>query len=115
MNEIAKTLRTLARDIVKTKAEHLKRKAYNEDADWGSQVNDSPYICDGLDYFQITPAKTAAHRFVHGLGMGRGLSEFSPGSTRMKNYSDADYEDCQSRRIAWLLFAADIAQEWRAT
>jgi hypothetical protein len=107
MNKIAEALRYVAEIIPRTKREAVDR---------------SPYICDLVDdirsSFHPGDAEHAqcirrAHDFLHFLGMGSGLCEFVDNGRAMSGLSPLPYAKAQNLRITWLLFAADLAEEWK--
>lgn len=57
----------------------------------------SPYICDNL----VFPYSYSSLEFLRDLGMGSGTHEFSEFGSEQMNV-----------RKAWLMFAADLADEW---
>ena len=89
MNRIAEELRARAASLPLTKSEYAE-----------------PYICNHLGPYSNEAA------FLYSLGMGRGERVFSDGY--MCDLSAAKWADAQRRRVAWLLFAADLADEWDA-
>lgn len=89
MNKIAKTLRTIA--------PHVLRSRVRLNRDVGMHVS---YICDHLLW---EPLGREAGAFLQSLGMGNNLEQFSE--------FDADRQEV---RYCWLMFAADIAEEWNA-
>ena len=83
----------------------------------------SPYICDHLDRMAedtISSYRTEvakAHNFLEELGMGTGLSEFLTEEESHKRYDDPNNYfkytvKHQTMRAVFLLFAADLAEEW---
>lgn len=83
----------------------------------------SPYICDHLDRmaeYTVGSYRTEvakAHNFLEELGMGTGLFEFLTEYESHKRYDDPSR--ClkysvkhQTMRAVFLLFAADLAEEW---
>lgn len=63
----------------------------------------SGYICDVLAKIE---QEGKAHRYLKGLGMGQGFQEFFDVQSR-------DFtEEQQCLRVAWLYFAADLAEEF---
>ncbi len=108
-------------------AEVLREVAYaldepREDGRYkNSPTGTSPYICDrlahddwGLDEWLDYP-DDSARGFLRLLGMGCGYEVFGPKETRFGSPWDPKFSDEQQhQRIAWLLFAADLADEWAA-
>jgi len=85
----------------------------------------SPYICDHIDRMTYEDGCLArrqaeireAHNFLKELGMGAGLSEFLTEGESHKRYDDPscylEYGvEHQTMRAVFLLFAADLAEEW---
>ncbi len=77
----------------------------------------SPYICDHLDRMAKTPEVQTivahAHIFLRELGMGTGLAEFFIADEDRNKGLGIDYTiEHQTLRAWWLLFAADLAEEW---
>ena len=68
----------------------------------------SPYICDRLSAYH-RPAEQWVRQFLIALGMGCGYSVFGE---KLSNGSFTP--DQQHQRAAWLLFAADLYEEWDA-
>lgn len=78
----------------------------------------SPYICDHLDHMAKMPEVQAivvhARIFLRELGMNRGMAEFLViGEDHNNDEIGIDYTvEHQTLRAWWLLFAADLAEEW---
>ena len=77
----------------------------------------SPFICDHLDRMAEMPEVQAvvahARIFLRELGMGTGMAEFLV--TDEDGNQGLGYEytvEHQTLRAWWLLFAADLAEEW---
>ncbi len=107
MNTIADTLRECAYGLP------IEENSF--DGVFGGKARTgSPYICDNLERIDSTNggdngAKAAL--FLRELGMGRGYGEFMTEDDYRYitfNYSRKH----QFARAAWLLFAADLAEEW---
>jgi hypothetical protein len=120
MSMVAETLRLVAAHLPRVRADE------GNSADGYGRAK-SPYICDTLgvargawidneyapDWNQADIGPTwqhEAHSFLVDLGMGTGKTVFSRHDPRA--LTDAEYADAQERRVAWLIFAADLAKEW---
>jgi len=88
MTSIATTLRRVAYALP------LLHEAY--------MPNQSQYICDNLE------GRHSSLLFLRELGMGSGFDVFGPWQPQPA----PDTDDRQARRYAWLIFAAQIAEEW---
>lgn len=106
--------------VLRTLAAHLE-----DTADDCFEGSNSPYICDNL--VSLCPSFWSGHgfdgadlycalQFLRYLGMGVGFREFLLPSESLSHFHAEGPEDflrdVQSRRVAWLLFAADLADEW---
>jgi hypothetical protein len=78
----------------------------------------SPFICDHLDRMAEMPEVQAvvadARIFLRELGMNSGMAEFLiTDEDRGNEGLGIDYTiEHQTLRAWWLLFAADLAEEW---
>ncbi len=78
----------------------------------------SPFICDHLDRMAEMPEVQAivahARIFLRELGMNSGMAEFLITDEDCNNeVLDIEYTtEHQTLRAWWLLFAADLAEEW---
>ena len=80
------------------------RKAANR-LPLSNNYKNSPYICDTLYAFGAVDAVC----FLYELGMGSGTLVFG---SRWSGPRYGFTREQQHQRKAWLLFAADIADEW---
>ena len=104
---------SLIADTLRECAYRLPIRENSKEALFGGFVvgSTSPFICDQLFYM---PCGIAATLFLRELGMGQGTNVFFFDETSMWSSSpDAFYEEKhQILRAWWLLFAADLAEEW---
>jgi len=65
----------------------------------------SHYICDVLG---LLPGGAKATQYLYGLGMANGFEVFAP-----RDWASAEIfsREVQHERMAWLFFAADLADE----
>lgn len=100
---IPEALRYVAETIPQREDQLVFDKSYQS---WYGAGNTSIYICDNLDRLDNDGKSTVgakARDFLHELGMGYGFSVFSDIPAGVER---------QRARVEWLLFAADIAEEW---
>ena len=100
--KVSQTLRFIAKAIPQT--EDRLRYGYSL-GEWEG-IDGSIFICDNLDSFdadQDSEDGGIAKDFLYVLGMPCGVDVF--------DYVPSGVER-QEARVQWLLFAADIAEEW---
>lgn len=104
MSTIAKILRECAYRLPD------KEDSYFNVVDGEPIPQNSPFICDHLD---IMKGSAFAKQFLHELGMGRGWREFLT-DDEADSFPGFHYtREHQTMRAVFLLFAADLAEEWR--
>lgn len=95
------------RHVAKTIPQRRSQLDVDRDCqDWYALGNASIYICTNLNRLDNGSESTVgakARDFLHELGMGYGFSVFSDVPAGVER---------QRARVEWLLFAADIAEEW---
>lgn len=120
MNQIAEILRDCAYGLPYEESSDIALLTGEQ----GTRTH-SPYICDHLDHmayndFGFGVYRTEvnkSHAFLAELGMGVGLSEFLTEDESHKRYNDPNGYlkygvEHQTMRAVFLLFAADLAEEW---
>ena len=79
---------------------------------WDALVCPGPsyYICDTIYKVACGRGAGKAVEFLHSLGMGGGAHVFA--ESYQPSLPRAESNRIQCERHAWLLFAADLADEW---
>lgn len=105
-------------EILRDCAYGLPREEGSKDAlldDMEMARTGSPFICDHLDRMVEGAEEQLyiARSFLHELGMGAGITEFlvdDEDGNRSLGFNHTVKQ--QTLRAWWLLFAADLAEEW---
>lgn len=78
---------------------------------WAANDGPSYYICDTIYKVACGRGAGKAMEFLQSLGMGGGFFVFAKTAFE-QSLPRAESNRIQCERHAWLLFAADLADEW---